>query len=54
MVAAYSFNAGSGSTLADTTGNHNDGTISFIDPDNLKVLETFQTDAGPETMVLVR
>ena len=33
--------------------NHNDGTISFVDPDNLKVLTTFQTDAGPDTMVLV-
>ena len=33
--------------------NHNDGTISFIDPDALTVLATFPSDAGPETMVLV-
>ena len=33
--------------------NHNDGTISLIDPDTLTLITTFQSDAGPETMVLV-
>jgi YVTN family beta-propeller protein len=33
--------------------NHNDGTISLIDPDALSLITTFPTDAGPETMVLV-
>jgi len=33
--------------------NHNDGTISLIDPDTLALITTFPSDAGPETMVLV-
>jgi YVTN family beta-propeller protein len=33
--------------------NHNDGTISLIDPDALSVITTFPTDAGPETMLIV-
>jgi YVTN family beta-propeller protein len=32
--------------------NHDDGTISLVDPDTMKVITTFPTDAGPETMVV--
>ena len=32
--------------------NHDDGTISLIDPDQMKVLETFPSDAGTEMMIV--
>jgi DNA-binding beta-propeller fold protein YncE len=33
--------------------NHDDGTISILDPDQLKILETFRSDPGTEMMMLL-
>ena len=33
--------------------NHDDGTISIVDPDQMKVLETFKSDGGTEMFMLL-